>query len=125
MSVAAFLIFVFTPASFILDAERQLPLRELAETAVRVQYSGEELIMFGFRKPSLVFYTQQSVTYISNSAAAISYLQALSSHASDSTALLLASHEDFSSLGLESNAYEQIATAGVYHLLRIDNRVKQ
>lgn len=125
-SVVAFLIFVFTPASFILDAERQLPLRELAETAVRVQHSGEELIMFGFKKPSLVFYTQQSVTYINDPAEVISYLQSLNSNPSDSTAaLLLASREDFSTLGLESDAYQQIAAAGVYHLIRIDNLVKQ
>jgi len=50
----------------------------------------------------------------------------LNSNPSDSTAaLLLASREDFSTLGLESDAYQQIAAAGVYHLIRIDNLVKQ
>jgi len=125
VSVVAFIIFVFTPASFILDAERQLPLRELAETAIQVQRGGE-LIMFGFKKPSLVFYTQESVTYLNNPAETRLYLQSLRDRSSDSTAaLLLASQEDFSTLRLKSDAYEPVAHAGVYHLIRLQKRMKQ
>ncbi|MEM8642712.1 MAG: glycosyltransferase family 39 protein [Cyanobacteria bacterium P01_G01_bin.54] len=51
------------PALFLLDAQRQLPLRMLSQAAIVAQQPGEELIMVGFQKPSVVFYTQTPVQY--------------------------------------------------------------
>jgi hypothetical protein len=61
LGFVAFLMFVIMPASGIIDSERQLPLRQIAESVVQVEAPGEKLLMIanGFEKPSLVFYTQR------------------------------------------------------------------
>ncbi|MGD1858015.1 MAG: ArnT family glycosyltransferase [Leptolyngbyaceae cyanobacterium] len=69
VSFLAFLMFTVVsilPVAAIADAQRQLPLRQLAETIQTEQQPGEPLAMVGFMKPSLVFYTQQPVLYVYN-----------------------------------------------------------
>ena len=58
-----FFIVAVTPTYSLLDQHRQEPLRHLAQTVVQKRKLGEELIMIGFKKPSLVFYTQHRVQY--------------------------------------------------------------
>ncbi|MBP0685500.1 hypothetical protein J8J21_20875, partial [Mycobacterium tuberculosis] len=74
---AAFLIFVAFPFSHLVDLERQLPLRQMAQAVNQVRQPGEELVMLsrGFPKPSLVFYTQQPVTYILRSSRTLPKIQ--------------------------------------------------
>jgi hypothetical protein len=55
IGLVAFIIFGLTPAYNLVDINRQLPLRQLAQTAVQQQLPGEEFMMIGFPKPSLVF----------------------------------------------------------------------
>jgi len=62
-----FTLITLTPALFVMDAQRQLPVRQMAEEILRVQRPGEPIVMIGFPKPSLVFYTQQPVRFIPNS----------------------------------------------------------
>lgn len=69
ISFVAFLAFTLVsilPVAAIADSQRQLPLRQLAETIKTEQQPGETLAMVGFMKPSLVFYTQQPVVYVYN-----------------------------------------------------------
>ncbi|MGB0561072.1 MAG: ArnT family glycosyltransferase [Spirulinaceae cyanobacterium] len=63
LTFIAFITVSLYPALFLLDAERQLPLRILSQTVVQVRQPGEELVMVGFQKPSVVFYTQKPVQY--------------------------------------------------------------
>lgn len=70
VNLVAFTIFILLsilPAFQLADQVRQQPLREIAATAIAEQQPGESLYMVGFMKPSLVFYTQQPVTYIERS----------------------------------------------------------
>src|ERR687885_3019889 len=66
LGFVAFLMFVIMPASAIIDTERQLPLRQIAESVVKVETPGEEVMMIAnsFEKPSLVFYTKRPVTFL-------------------------------------------------------------
>ena len=66
LGIVVFLIFVLMPAYFLVDQVRQLPLRELSAIAAQVEQPGEPLIMIGFKKPSIVFYMQRRVNYISS-----------------------------------------------------------
>lgn len=69
VSAAAFAIFTLVsilPVAAIADAQRQLPLRQLAETIQAEQQPDETLAMVGFMKPSLAFYTQRPVLYVYN-----------------------------------------------------------
>lgn len=123
IGVLAFLIAVIHPALFIIDAERQLPLREIAQMVVQVERPGEPLIMVGFKKPSLVFYTQHSVTYL-KPAATIPYLQQLAQSGDASSALIVAGRKPFQKLGLTSDQYQEISDSGVYRLVRVPTLLK-
>ncbi|BDI19987.1 glycosyl transferase [Nostoc cf. commune SO-36] len=71
----AFLIFVLTPASFFIDRERQLPLRELSGVILEAKEPNEELIMLGFKKPSVVFYSHIHVNYLRFPKEAIEHIE--------------------------------------------------
>jgi 4-amino-4-deoxy-L-arabinose transferase-like glycosyltransferase len=62
LSFIAFVLMTLIPAAVIVDGQRQLPLRQLADTIVEVQQPNEPIVMIGFSKPSLVFYTQRPIT---------------------------------------------------------------
>jgi 4-amino-4-deoxy-L-arabinose transferase-like glycosyltransferase len=77
-TVIALVLFISStamPAVQIVDAQRQLPLRQLAATVVAVQQPGEEVVMVGFEKPSLVFYTQGAVYFKTDPRRALRYLK--------------------------------------------------
>jgi len=64
VAFVAFILFTLQPTYHLVDIHRQLPLRQLAATIVEIRQPDEEVIMMGFKKPSLVFYTQQPITYL-------------------------------------------------------------
>ena len=113
----AFLILIAHPLVLLADVERQLPLRQLAQVAVQAKQPAEDLLMLGFKKPSLVFYTRQHVTYLSQPAKVRGYLQ---SQPSDRTgALMIAGAKPLQQTGLQPKQYQEISRAGVYRLVRL------
>jgi 4-amino-4-deoxy-L-arabinose transferase-like glycosyltransferase len=120
LGFAAFMIFVLTPALFLIDHERQLPLRELSAIAVQAHKPGEELIMVGFKKPTVVFYTQRSVNYIKMTAAAGDYIRkdATKKVQTDSV-LVLAQPKKFPEMGLQPSNYQSLGKSGAYQLIRV------
>ena len=113
----AFLILVVHPLVLIADVERQLPLRQLAQVAVQTKQPTEELVMLGFQKPSLVFYTRQHVTYLTQPTEVINYLQ---TQTGDRTgALIVAGEKPLRRSGLQPQQYQEISHAGVYRLVRV------
>jgi 4-amino-4-deoxy-L-arabinose transferase-like glycosyltransferase len=120
LGFTVFLIFVLTPALFLMDSTRQLPLRQLSTIAVEVQQSGEELIMVGFKKPSIVFYTQRPVTFIRRNSVAGNYIQEKSAQkAQPQSVLVLAQPKKFPYMGLEPTEYQKLAQRGAYELIRV------
>jgi len=119
----AFLIFVAFPFSNLVDLERQLPLRQLAQAVTQVRQPGEELVMLsnGFPKPSLVFYTQHPVTYVLRSSRTLPKIrQILSEQQSDpKSVLLIVPSKALSKMSLTPQQSEQISQAGIYQLLRV------
>ncbi|MBW4473141.1 MAG: glycosyltransferase family 39 protein [Stenomitos rutilans HA7619-LM2] len=113
----AFLILVIHPMVLIADVERQLPLRQLAEVVVQMKQPTEDLLMLGFKKPSLVFYTRQHVTYLNQPVKVTSYLQ---SQPGDRTgALIIAGTKPLQESGLQPDQYQEISRSGVYRLIRV------
>lgn len=120
----AFLIVSVMPASFIMDAQRQLPLRQLAATVVQVRQPGEEFIMVGFKKPSLVFYTQNPVTFLWTPTKLVNHLNTLPPGESQPTsALVLGYPEKIVESGLQPNQYQTLKIAGAYQLIRVPTPV--
>jgi hypothetical protein len=120
----AFLIFAATPANQLLDIHRQEPLRQLAETVTKERISQEDLVMIGFKKPSLVFYTQNPVKYFQYASDAVSYLRTPSvQKTSPDTVLILAYPQDIFEIGLRASQYQLLHQAGVYQLIRVPKLV--
>jgi len=121
---AAFAIFVVIPLAHLVDVERQLPLRQIAQAAVQVAQPKEELIMLsqGFPKPSLVFYTQRHVSYLLQPSQVLPYIQrSLTQQPNAKSVLFVASSKMLSKTGLTPNQYQVISQAGIYHLVRVKN----
>jgi 4-amino-4-deoxy-L-arabinose transferase-like glycosyltransferase len=122
----AFLMFVIMPASAIIDTERQLPLRQIAESVVQVETPNEEVVMIAsdvFEKPSLVFYTQRRMTFLQRPSKLIPYIQSADKQRSPESVLLITTRKTLKKTGLEPNQYQEISQAGIYQLVRI-SRVK-
>ncbi|WP_017317014.1 ArnT family glycosyltransferase [Mastigocladopsis repens] len=120
LGFAAFLVFVLTPCLFLMDQERQLPLRELSATIVQAQRPSEEVVMVGFKKPTVVFYTHRHVTYVKMSSAAAQYIQNKAAKtAQPASVLVLAQPKKFPEMGLKPTDYENLATRGAYQLIRV------
>ncbi|MEG4349341.1 glycosyltransferase family 39 protein [Microcoleus sp. LAD1_D3] len=118
IGLVAFIIFGLTPAYKVVDINRQLPLRQLAQVAVQQKLPGEEFIMVGFWKPSLVFYTQGQVTYYRAVTKAIDYIKESKNPTSPSI-LVLGYPEKFVQLGLQPNQYQLVDSRGAYQLARV------
>jgi 4-amino-4-deoxy-L-arabinose transferase-like glycosyltransferase len=121
LAFVAFLMFVIMPASAIVDAERQLPLRQIAQAVVQVETPGEELLMIadGFEKPSMVFYTERPVTFLHKPSQAVSYIQKADKQSSSQSVLLIATRKSLQKTGLAPERYQQIRQAGIYQLVRV------
>jgi hypothetical protein len=118
IGLIAFLIFSITPASIQVDQQRQLPLRQLAKLATQVKLPLEEVIMIGFAKPSVVFYSQAPVVYLKKVEEAVNYIQKQKSQ-SPPTILILSQRDKLEEAKLPPHQYQLLGKAGVYHLIRL------
>ena len=120
MGFIGFFIWAVTPTYSLLDQHRQEPLRNLAQTVVQQRKLGEELIMIGFKKPSLVFYTQNRVQYHAEPWNTIAYIHTPSvQNSSPQTLLILAHPQELIDLGLKPDQYQIMDQAGAYQLIRV------
>jgi 4-amino-4-deoxy-L-arabinose transferase-like glycosyltransferase len=122
-NVVSFLVFlslVGQPAMFLLDGQRQLPLRQAAQTIQHIRRPTEPLVMVGFKKPTLVFYTQQSVKFFFTAGSAADYLQQWArSHSSSPSILVLLQSDRLFKLGLKPRSYQPIQQLSGYQLIRV------
>jgi 4-amino-4-deoxy-L-arabinose transferase-like glycosyltransferase len=114
-----FIVFALMPALFIVDSERQLPLRKLSAVAVQNIQPQEELIMVGFKKPSVAFYTRRSVNYIRTNKAAGEYILNKPAKADSSSVLVLTQPKKFVEMGLQPTDYKILGDSGAYQLVRV------
>jgi len=122
----AFLIFVLTPASFFIDRERQLPLRELSAIILEAKQPNEELIMLGFKKPSVVFYSHIHVNYLRFPQEAIEHIQNQAAKGlQPPSLLLLAEQKKFLQMDLQPDDYKSLSTKGAYNLVRVPFKKKK
>ncbi|MBW4623816.1 MAG: glycosyltransferase family 39 protein [Cyanosarcina radialis HA8281-LM2] len=110
----AFVILVMMPASVLVDRVRQLPLRELSAIVTQVRQPGEELMMIGFEKPSIVFYTEQPVKFFKQNSEAIDYLQTASK-----SWLILSQEKRLGKIKWQPYQFQSLGRSGVYQLIRV------
>ncbi len=115
-------IFVLQPTFFLIDELRQQPLRELAQLEPQVRQGGEELIMIGMKKPSVVFYRQKNLEFFSDENSAIGYL--MQQHPNEST-LILTHPDKLKELRNHANEITALETKGAYALARFEPNFSQ
>ncbi|MEL7242333.1 MAG: glycosyltransferase, partial [Cyanobacteria bacterium J06573_2] len=115
LAFSAFTILVLTPTVFVSDASRQLPLKQLSQLAAEIKKPGEEIVMVGFKKPSVAFYAQSKINYIKTNREAADYIK---NQTQSNSILVLAEPKRFPELGVESTEYEKLAEKQAYGLIR-------
>ncbi|MEG3436657.1 glycosyltransferase family 39 protein [Pannus brasiliensis CCIBt3594] len=120
LAFMAFLLFVLTPTLFLMDSQRQLPLRQMAGSIVENQKPGEEIVMVGFKKPTVVFYSHRPVTYIKLNKEAAEYIQKQRQQRSPAGSLLILTQPfRLTRMGLQPPEYRSLVRRGAYELIRL------
>jgi 4-amino-4-deoxy-L-arabinose transferase-like glycosyltransferase len=123
ISLTLFVLLVLIPATLLMDSQRQLPLRQMAATIVQVQQPTEPVVMIGFAKPSLVFYTQRPILYFEELEEVPKRLQKLANQRPKPPSILVIGRtrklDKAGLLDLNRYSQETIAEAAVYRLLRV------
>lgn len=120
----AFIIFVVTPAYFMMDQARQMPLRELSARIAQVQQPGEDILMIGFKKPSVVFYTQRRVNYFARVNSAMEYIEAIAAtQPKPPSVLILTEPRYLENTKLQPNQYQNLGASGAYQLIRVSKQI--
>jgi 4-amino-4-deoxy-L-arabinose transferase-like glycosyltransferase len=116
-----FLIFIpsfLLPNAKIYDFHAQLPLRNLALTINQIQQPQEKILLIGFIRPSLVFYTRQPINFFNSIPEAITYLNQQNLNQNQSC-LIIAQPQIIQELNLAKNSYTILDKQGVYKLIRL------
>lgn len=120
LALGLFLVVTAMPAAQIIDAQRQLPLRQLAATVIEVQQPGEEVVMVGFEKPSLVFYTQGAVYFKTDPRRALRYLRDRAREVDQPiSALIVGFPRRIEEMGFNPRRVELLQAAEAYALVRV------
>lgn len=120
LAFSAFLLFVLTPTLFLMDSQRQLPLRQMAASIVELQKPGEEVVMVGFKKPTVVFYSHRPVTYLKLNKEAEEYIQQRREQRSPADSLLILTQPfRLPRMGLQPPEYQSLVRWGAYELIRL------
>ena len=120
LGLTAFLIVVLMPALFLVDHERQLPLRELSAIAVQAKQPNEQLIMVGFKKPTVVFYSHENVTFFKFTEQAQKHIQNQAANkVQPGSVLVLSQPKKLMQMGLQPADYENLGISGAYQLIRV------
>jgi 4-amino-4-deoxy-L-arabinose transferase-like glycosyltransferase len=120
-----FIILFVHPINIVVDQVRQLPLREMAEVITEVKQPNEKIMMIGFKKPTITFYSHQTVGYFwsiysDENDAAKQFLKAIPNTPDyPNTILLLGEPGQIEELKLTQTDYQIIAEKSPYRLVRI------
>ncbi|MEM1368510.1 MAG: glycosyltransferase family 39 protein [Cyanobacteria bacterium P01_H01_bin.15] len=120
LSLVVFIVGGASPLWFWLDSVRQQPLRELAQEVVDFQRSEEPLWMVGFPKPSVVFYSQQPVTFLKSPSVAIDYIQDnFDENTIPDSVLMITRRKELRRMSLPEDKELALSVNGVYRIVRI------
>jgi 4-amino-4-deoxy-L-arabinose transferase-like glycosyltransferase len=117
----AFILFFFSPAYLLVDKTRQLPLRQIAEIVTQVKQPQESIMMIGFKKPSVAFYTQDKIGFFwTFDQPATSFLENLATASSNSsTVLIIGQPQEIDETGLQPQDYKILTQKSPYQLIRV------
>jgi 4-amino-4-deoxy-L-arabinose transferase-like glycosyltransferase len=115
-----FLVTTLLPFTALVDAQRQRPLRQIASTITHVRQPHERLIMAGYNKPSLVFYTQSPFVFISEHDKVLPYIKRIKRNRRNHSVLLVVRTRKLKDTRLNPNQYQVLSQSGVFQLIRVN-----
>lgn len=120
---AAFILFFVTPTFGIIDLERQLPLRQVAEAVVQIRQADEPIVMAtnSFEKPSLVFYTRQPIVFLNRARKILPYLEQLRSQKNPRSVLMITTPSTLQEAEILPQQYQTLKQVGVYQVVRFSS----
>ncbi|MDX2216412.1 MAG: glycosyltransferase family 39 protein [Oculatellaceae cyanobacterium bins.114] len=120
-AIALFMLFTAMPFMSLIDAQRQLPLRQLAAIAIQQKQPTEQLIMVGFPKPSLVFYTQLPITYVIHTENLATWLRRPYRFRRNvpTSVLVVGLPRKLKELNLQPDEFTTLQQSGAYELIRV------
>ena len=120
----ALLLFTLLPTIQLMDFHRQAPLRQIAATSAQERLAEEDLVMVGFEKPTVVFYSHQPMLFFRRSRSALRYIETYSlPKPNPETLLILTYPDELDDLGLEPSIISILDQAGAYVLARVDKDI--
>jgi 4-amino-4-deoxy-L-arabinose transferase-like glycosyltransferase len=121
VAIAAFIVLFITPGVQVVDTERQLPLRQIAQTVTQIQRANEPIVMAtnSFEKPSLVFYARQNMTFLNRADKIQPYLEEIRATQKVNSIVLITTQSTLEEAKLKPERYEFIQQRGVYQLMRV------
>ncbi|MGB2925122.1 MAG: glycosyltransferase family 39 protein [Limnothrix sp.] len=117
IALLAFILFTLLPVGALLDQNRQANLREIADTIKAVQRPQEEVVMVGFEKPSLVFYSGQNIRFFERPSKLKAYFA--KEDKGEETILLISREKEMKPLSIDLSTVELIQQAEPYSLIRL------
>jgi 4-amino-4-deoxy-L-arabinose transferase-like glycosyltransferase len=119
----AFISLAVMPAFSLVDSLRQLPLRQLSATMLQAQQPQERLMMLGFQKPSLAFYTGRPILFVADPDELEDQLDQVYQQNTPSVLMVAFPHK-LREADLEPEQYQLVEQAGAYLLIRIELPLK-
>jgi 4-amino-4-deoxy-L-arabinose transferase-like glycosyltransferase len=121
LGFVAFIVLTVMPVAGLMDAERQLPLRELSATIVQVRQPEERVLMVGFAKPSVVFYTQRPVKFLNHPEETPDFIRSLKrTTPQPPSVLILGTKRKIQQTRLDPKQFQLIRQSGKYQLIRFE-----
>jgi hypothetical protein len=107
----------------LMESERQHPLRELAVLAGRTARSGEPLLVIGYKRYSVLFYSGKTARFFDNAESARDKLSPSDAteapSAPSDTVLLFGEERKLRDFGLPPAQVEPLGSGGTYRLWRV------
>ncbi len=115
-----FILFFTLPLMEIFDVHSQLPLRKISQTIVSIRQPQENLLMVGFKRPSVVFYAQTPVKFFYG---AEDYLKDLETRKQEKEKFyLIAETKRIKNLELDQEYVKSVQKNRTYQLFELDLR---
>ncbi|MGA0161716.1 MAG: glycosyl transferase family 39, partial [Vulcanococcus sp.] len=115
---AAVLALVIPVLAPLMDRERLLPIRVLARQAAASAVPGEPLLVAGYKRYSVVFYSGRPVLFVHDARSAIDQLEAQALPVD--SVLVLGSDRELLDLGVGPGDAELLGRLDAHRLIRLD-----
>ncbi len=125
VNIAAFLLtlsLIIPSLAPLLDSQIQKPSRLVAFVAKDIVKPGEAIFVMGYKRYSVVYYSQQPATFLDDVHYAWEVVEKEHSNSKPDTVLLIGENRTLKRFNLESGDYQDLSSAFPYQLWRVNKQ---